>query len=91
MSRTTTVRGLILIGVAVAVTTALSLTVMATGSSVTPGRAPDSTMVGRLSGSITTIATDRTQGTASISDTAWLVQVLFDPILDVSYLPLITK
>jgi hypothetical protein len=91
MSRTATVRGLILIGVAVAVTTALSLTVMATGSIAAPGRAPDSTMVGRLSGSTTTTAPERIQGTASMSDTAWLVQILFAPIFDLSYLPLIEK
>jgi hypothetical protein len=72
MSRTATRRGLTLIGIAVAVIAALSLTVSATGSMATPGHAPDSTTIGRLSGSPADTAPDRVRAATSISDAAWL-------------------
>jgi hypothetical protein len=78
-----------LIGVAVAVTAALSLTVMATGSIATPDRAPDTLMVERLSRSA---PPDRIQATTSISDAAWLAAGLLTTAIDVKIdLPLIQR
>ena len=92
MSRGLTARSLVLIGVAVAVTAALSLTVMATGSITTPDRAPDSTTVERLSRASATARPDRVQATVSISDAAWLAGGLLSSAVYVEVnLPLIER
>jgi hypothetical protein len=91
MRRGSAARGLLLLGVSLAITIALSVAVVTASSTsiVANSRAPDSTTVGRLSGDV---VSDRIQATTAITDAAWLASGLLATAIEVKVdLPLIER